>query len=341
MAYYYSIPIEEMDEELESLRFYPVSLTFRNKPVKEWVYERKLPRSPNHFVRIYTGINRYGPSAGESRQAGKDAIRIQVIYRDTSIECLAHNGSNRFPEGMDNSKLTQVMMTLTESIKDGKYICVEGCYQVVGKEKVFLVRHVTSYDNLSDSQMSESQFNEFKELCEQHDTSPLELMKLDETLWSELYAPNTLKEAVMLYCLNPQNKQDLLHIGLVTSMGEGKDHLIDHVIAPLVPVGVAGSGKMSTIAGLFGAMSGDDLNAIELGPHYHHHESFLSFLLVKIFLTPQFSQYLIHLPTNEPLQHYPLQKPRAKCHQFQRNNKDREKYPLCPLPILSQYLLLA
>ena len=88
MAYYYSIPIEEMEEELESLRFYPVNLTFRNKPVKEWVYERKLPRSPNHFVRIYTGIQRYGQSAGESRKAGKDAIRIQVIYRDAKGETL-------------------------------------------------------------------------------------------------------------------------------------------------------------------------------------------------------------------------------------------------------------
>ena len=88
MAYYYSIPIEEMEEELESLRFYPVNLVFRNKPVKEWVYERKLPRSPNHFVRIYTGIQRYGQSAGESRKAGKDAIRIQVIYRDDKGETL-------------------------------------------------------------------------------------------------------------------------------------------------------------------------------------------------------------------------------------------------------------
>lgn len=88
MAYYYSIPIEEMEEELESLRFYPVNLVFRNKPVKEWVYERKLPRSPNHFVRIYTGIQRYGKSAGESRKAGKDAIRIQVIYRDAKGETL-------------------------------------------------------------------------------------------------------------------------------------------------------------------------------------------------------------------------------------------------------------
>ena len=88
MAYYYSIPIEEMEEELESLRFYPVNLVFRNKPVKEWVYERKLPRSKNHFVRIYTGIQRYGQSAGESRKAGKDAIRIQVIYRDAKGETL-------------------------------------------------------------------------------------------------------------------------------------------------------------------------------------------------------------------------------------------------------------
>ena len=88
MAYYYSIPIEEMEEELESLRFYPVNLVFRNRPVKEWVYERKLPRSPNHFVRVYTGINRYGQSAGESRKSGKDAIRIQVIYRDAKGETL-------------------------------------------------------------------------------------------------------------------------------------------------------------------------------------------------------------------------------------------------------------
>ena len=55
-----------------------------------------------------------------------------------------------------------------------------------------------------------------------------------------------------------------MHIGLVTSMGEGKDHLIERVVQPLVPVGVAGSGKMST-TGLFGAMNGDDLSSIELG----------------------------------------------------------------------------
>jgi len=88
MAYYYSIPIEEMEDELESYRFSPVDLMYRNRPVKEWVYERKLPNSPNHYVRVYTGINRYGQTAGESRGVGKDAIRIQVIYRDEKGETL-------------------------------------------------------------------------------------------------------------------------------------------------------------------------------------------------------------------------------------------------------------
>ena len=213
-----------------------------------------------------------GPLDRRKPNAEDTGLWFTVSDGDYAIECLAHNGSNKYPEGMDNEKLTQTMMTITESIKDGKYICVEGCYQVVGKQKIFLVRHVTPYTNLSDSQMTEEQFNEFKTLCQECGTTPLQLMKLDSTLWTELYAPDILKEAILLYCLNPQNKQDLLHIGLVTSMGEGKDHLIDHVIAPLVPIGVAGSGKMSTIAGLFGAMSGDDLNAIELGliPKYNH-----------------------------------------------------------------------
>ena len=88
MAYYEAITIEEMDEVLRASRFYPVSLMYRNRPVKEWVYERKLPRSSNHFVRVYTGINRYGRDAGNSRKSGKDAIRVQVIYRDLKGETL-------------------------------------------------------------------------------------------------------------------------------------------------------------------------------------------------------------------------------------------------------------
>ena len=88
MATYYSIPLEEMDEVLRGYRFAPVDLTYRNRPIKEWVYERRLPRSPNHFVRVYTGVQRYGRDAGHSRKVGKDAIRVQVVYRDEKGETL-------------------------------------------------------------------------------------------------------------------------------------------------------------------------------------------------------------------------------------------------------------
>ena len=57
----------------------------------------------------------------------------------------------------------------------------------------------------------------------------------------------------------------MIHIGIVSSHGEGKDHLVERVIEPLVPCRLVGSGKMATIAGLFGAMSGDDLSCLEVG----------------------------------------------------------------------------
>ena len=64
----------------------------------------------------------------------------------------------------------------------------------------------------------------------------------------------------------------MIHIGIVSSHGEGKDHLVERVIQPVTPCRMAGSGKMATIPGLFGAMSGDDLNTIEVGlmPKMNH-----------------------------------------------------------------------
>ena len=64
----------------------------------------------------------------------------------------------------------------------------------------------------------------------------------------------------------------MIHIGLITNPGEGKNHLVDKVIAPLVRCRMAGTGKLSTFAAMFGAMSSDDLSSIELGllPKMNH-----------------------------------------------------------------------
>jgi len=85
---YESISLVEMDDFLRQRRFKPVDLYFRRRPVKEWVYERRLPQNANHYVRVYTTIQRYGGKTDQSRDVGKDAIRVQVIYRDEKGETL-------------------------------------------------------------------------------------------------------------------------------------------------------------------------------------------------------------------------------------------------------------
>ena len=213
------------------------------------------------------------PLNGKSPNPDQSAIRFMLSDGNFAVECMAHNGSiDARPGGMESDRLRRTMMMLTESISDGSQLCVSGAYQMMGKEKVFVVSDVQRYESLKSSQMTTEQFNTFIELCESESTDmfkrnmrPLELMLRDDTIWTKLYADDPIKTAVMLYCLSPQKKTDMLHIGIVSSMGEGKDHLIEQVIEPLVPCGMASSGKLCTIAGLFGAMSGDDLNSIELG----------------------------------------------------------------------------
>jgi len=83
-----TLDIKDMDRFLRNRRFKPVDIVYRNRPVKEWVYERALPGRPNHVVRVYTSINRYGHQKGRGRDVGRDAIRVQVVYQDNQGETL-------------------------------------------------------------------------------------------------------------------------------------------------------------------------------------------------------------------------------------------------------------
>lgn len=113
---YESISLVEMDDFLRQRRFKPVDLYFRRRPVKEWVYERRLPQNANHFVRVYTTIQRYGGKADQSRDVGKDAIRVQVIYRDEKGETLVSMPKrvNRVSTWRDN--LDDRLKELAESL---------------------------------------------------------------------------------------------------------------------------------------------------------------------------------------------------------------------------------
>ena len=217
-----------------------------------------------------------GPLNPKKPSPDESVIRFTLSDGTYSVECLAHNG----PEvgrlmglhriGWETSSsdwLGDVLMLLTESVRDGKQVEVSGYYEMFGRDKVFVVKTVRPAEARTDSQMTDEQFETFIQLCSEAGPGyrPLELMIRDDTLWSKLYADTPIKYATMLFCLSPQTKQDMLHIGIVSSMGEGKDHLLETVIEPLVPCGVASTGKLCTIPGLFGAMNGEDLNSIELG----------------------------------------------------------------------------
>ncbi len=218
---------------------------------------------------------RIDTKAINNKDAGKDRVILEFVVSDGeySVKCIAHNAEEDYLEsGITNDELADMLETLTVSQKEGKRVEVKGHHVNHGRNRVFLVDTVFIDDGFKESQMSEKQFKEFKNLCKKNKTNPLNLMIDDKTLWAELYAKDYLKKAIMLYALSPAKKQDMIHIGIVSSHGEGKDHLIERVIQPILPCRRAGSGKMATIPGLFGAMSGDDLNAIEIGllPKMNH-----------------------------------------------------------------------
>lgn len=200
------------------------------------------------------------------KDANKVAMDFSISDGNFQIECIAHNGATvTLPSPKSNDEMTGILRTVTESIRNGNKVAFSGAFVVHNRDLKFVIDSVEPLTNFQNSQMTDKQFADFMALCKKEKITPLDLMMRDDTLWSELFAKDYLKKAILLYCLSPMRKQDMMHIGIVSSVGEGKDHLIEAVIEPLVPVGVASSGKLCTIPGLFGAMSGDDINSIELG----------------------------------------------------------------------------
>lgn len=218
---------------------------------------------------------KYGVKAINHKEAGANKVLVEFTISDGeySVRCISHNANENYLSGaLEDEAIADMLQIISRSQKEGKRVELQGHYINMGTKRLFLVDSIELDDGFQESQMTTPQFNEFKGLCNKYDMTPLDLMMRDDTLWAELYAMDFLKKAVLLFCLSPKRKQDMIHVGIVSSHGEGKDHLIERVIQPLVPCRRAGSGKMATIPGLFGAMSGDDLNAIEIGllPKMNH-----------------------------------------------------------------------
>ena len=210
-----------------------------------------------------------------TKDAGKDKTVIEFAISDgeNSADCVIHNcGAKYLAGGIGDKTLAEYDQIIRKSVSEGKPIKIEGCYTNFQRKRVFVVEDMDWAEDSHESQLDDKQIAEFLKICNSQGTTPLDVMLDDEGLWAEIYADEELKKAVMLFCLSPFEKEDMIHFGLITNPGEGKNHLVDKVISPLVRCRMAATGKLSTFAAIFGAMSSDDLSSIELGllPKMHH-----------------------------------------------------------------------
>ena len=218
-----------------------------------------------------------------TKDSGKDKtlIKFSVSDGENSVQCVAHNCNEKYGlgTGLKGDVLTAFDTIVRKSLAEGKPVKLKGCYANFKSERVFIIDTIDWAEDVQKSQINDTVIKDFVKVCAKHQIddvtdegiaykrplTPLDVMMDDNGLWAEIYADDDLKQAILLYCLSPFEKEDMIHIGLITNPGEGKNHLVDKVITPLVRCRMAGTGKLSTFAAMFGAMSSDDLNSIELG----------------------------------------------------------------------------
>jgi len=211
-----------------------------------------------------------------TKDSGKDKtlIKFSVSDGENTVNCVAHNCNEKYGlgTGLTADVLTAYDDIIRKSLAEGAPIKIKGLYANFKADRIFVLDKMEWAEDVHKSQIADEVVTEFVKLCKKENTTPLEVMMDDTGLWAEIYADDDLKKAILLYCLSPFEKEDMIHIGLITNPGEGKNHLVDKVIMPLVRCRMAGTGKLSTFAAMFGAMSSDDLNSIELGllPKMHH-----------------------------------------------------------------------
>ena len=203
-----------------------------------------------------------------------DSVIIEFLLSDGkhTIPCAIHNAPESTLLGGldDNQAIKEALTAITTSQREGNRILIIGQFRNYKSKRLFIVERLELDENNKHSQLQDKQIKTFLSKCAQSNITPLEVMC--ETLWKKFFAPTYIKKAIMLFSLNPLHKHEMIHVGIITSHGEGKDTLVEKVIQPLVPCGVASSGQMTTIPGMFGAMSSDDLSSVDVGlmPKMNH-----------------------------------------------------------------------
>ena len=173
---------------------------------------------------------------GDKTPTPSDRVIIEFAVGDGSraAPCAIHNGSDKQLAGgwSDSDEFKNALDLLAQAQYDGQRLRIKGKYRTYKNKRLFIVDTVERDEDSKKSKLTERQFNTFIRKCNKADFTPLEIMT--QTLWEKFFAPEYIKKAVLLFCLSPYKKDELLHIGIITSHGEGKDTLVEKVIQPLV-----------------------------------------------------------------------------------------------------------
>ncbi len=201
----------------------------------------------------------------EQKVANRVIVEFSIGDGSRAAPCAIHNGTEKQLGGGwdDSEQFKNALDLLAHAQYDGNRLRIRGQYRTYKNKRLFIVDTIEKDADSKKSKLSQRQFNTFIRKCHKANLTPLDIMM--KTLWKQFYARDYIKKAVLLFCLSPYKKDELIHIGIITSHGEGKDTLVEKVIQPLVPCGIASSGQMTTIPGLVGAMSGDDLGSVDVG----------------------------------------------------------------------------
>lgn len=155
-----------------------------------------------------------------NKDAGKDKTVIEFAISDgeNSADCVIHNTAAKYLNGgIADKDLASFDAMIRKSVSEGKPLKVEGCYTNFNRKRVFVVETMEWADDGHESQLDAKQVAEFLKICNAEGVTPLDLMLDNDGLWSEIYADEELKKAVLLFCLSPFEKEDMIHFGLITN----------------------------------------------------------------------------------------------------------------------------
>lgn len=180
-----------------------------------------------------------------------------------TVECLLHDADFLENPWGDEDELMEKLGEIKESQNAGLKLVIQGKWGNYKQVRYFMVESLEADHTTKDSQLDAKEVKKFLSLVDKENKTVLELM--NDVLWTRFHAPDYIKKAIALFMLNPHAKHEMIHIGLITQHGEGKDTLIEKVIQPVVECGVVEGGPHTSVPSLVGAMDKNDLTSVGIG----------------------------------------------------------------------------